>query len=791
MLKNYLKIAVRNLFKHKLYSFINIFGLSIGITCCLLIFLFVKHELSFNDFQQNSENIFRLVRVANDGKVIRDIGITSAPFAPALLNDYPFDIKDAVRVFPNDGLVSYGEKSFREKRFYLADHNFFEIFSFPLLSGNGSSVLKNPNDVVISESMARKYFGDKDPTGKTLMVDKSYSFKVTGIFKNIPENSHLKFDFIASIKFFEAFDSFNEWWNNSLVTYVVLSNPSVKEFLEPKLSAFMNKYFGDHFKTTGMPMELKLEPFEKIYFNNETQFDPLLHGDKNNIYIFSGIGLFILAIACINFMNLATARSAERRKEVGLRKVIGANRRNLIIQFIGESIILTSVSVLISLLLAELSLPIFNSLTELKLKFPYSLSVFPAVLISITLIVGVISGSYPAVFLSSLQPVSILKGRINKSGRSIQLRKLLVVLQFSLSILLIVSTLIIKEQMNFLSEKKLGFDKEQVLFFNLDNRELRESAEILRDELIRQPFVVSASAMTGLPGGYHDNYAYKAEGEHNFTRMRNVFTDFGYLSTLGLKLKTGRNFSKEFSTDKYSVILNEKSVKTFGWEIDEALGKRILINLLDSTYRTVIGVVEDYHFISLKQKIEPLVIAAVPDYRVIAVKIKPGNLPGYIKEIENIYSRFSPGYPFEYQFLDDSFNQLYTSEKKQEDIFSLFSFLAIFISCLGLFGLASFSAEQRIKEIGIRKVLGATVPEIFVLISTQFLKLVVVANVIAWPFAYFLMDKWLEDFEYRINIALWTFIIAGISALMIAVITVSYQAIKAATANPVKSLRYE
>ncbi|MGE5846477.1 MAG: ABC transporter permease, partial [Ignavibacteria bacterium] len=278
---------------------------------------------------------------------------------------------------------------------------------------------------------------------------------------------------------------------------------------------------------------------------------------------------------------------------------------------------------------------------------------------------------------------------------------------------------------------------------------------------------------------------------HNFTRMRNVFTDFGYLSTLGLKLKTGRNFSKEFSTDKYSVILNEKSVKTFGWEIDEALGKRILINLLDSTYRTVIGVVEDYHFISLKQKIEPLVIAAVPDYRVIAVKIKPANLPGYIKEIENIYSRFSPGYPFEYQFLDDSFNQLYTSEKKQEDIFSLFSFLAIFISCLGLFGLASFSAEQRIKEIGIRKVLGATVPEIFVLISTQFLKLVVVANVIAWPFAYFLMDKWLEDFEYRINIALWTFIIAGISALMIAVITVSYQAIKAATANPVKSLRYE
>ncbi|OGU34341.1 MAG: hypothetical protein A2068_00955 [Ignavibacteria bacterium GWB2_35_6b] len=794
MFLNYFKIALRNLSKNKLYSFINISGLAFGITCFLLISIYLNNELSYDNFHKEPEKIFRVLRISEDETGNYNIGSTSGPFAQALVNDYPSYIESATRVFGNSGLVEYKEKVFRENKIFFADSNFFEFFNFPLVSGDKNSVLNDGNSIVISVETAKKYFGDLNPIGEVILIDKFFEFKVTGVFDNRNLNSHLNFDFVGSILQFEKFSWFPRWWNNMLSTYIKVSNPAVEKNLKEDFPNFMEKYFGDHFAQTGKKTGLTIESLQDIYFNNETQNDSVEHGNLTSLYIFSFISFFILIIACINFMNLSIAVSARRSKEVGLRKVIGAEKRNIIFQFIGEAIVYSGIAFVISLFLLEVILPYFNSFIGKELNINYSIAGLTFAALFFVLTVGILSGGYPAFILSSVQPAKILKGdgASIKSGKSI-LRRVLVVTQFAISIILIIGTILITKQMNYLSNAKLGFNKEQVVLLNVDNENFRNNLKSFKDELNRNTNVVNVTAMSGEPGGFHDTRAYKiADMGGEYVRMRSLFCDENYLKTFGIEVIEGRDFSRDFATDKNdAIILNETAVRTLGWTPKSALGKLILINLMDSTYRHVVGVVKDYNFTSLKTKIEPLAIALLPDYRKAAVKIKGEDVDAALKSIEKVYARVSPGYSFEYEFLDESFNKLYKSEKDAQILITNFSITAIIIACLGLFGLVMYAAELKKKEIGIRKVLGASVAGIVTLITKEFLVLVVIANLIAWPISYYFMKEWLSDFAYKINIGIESFLISALIAFLIAIVTIGFQAIKAALANPVKSIKYE
>lgn len=793
MIQNYLKIALRNLLKHKFFSGINIVGLAIGIACCLFIYLFIQNELNYDRFHSEGDRIYRILRVSNDNGQKKGTPSTSGPYAISLKHDFPQDIQETIRVLPSDGLVTYENRSFVEKKFFFADPAFFRFFSFPLLKGKPGEVLKEPNSVVITQTMAKKYFGEQNPMGKILIIDGESPYKVTGVMDKVPGNSHLDFDFIASLATFNNSEWMKEWWNNFLFTYVKIDPTINRNKLEARFPVFLDKYMGEDFKKYGMQTTLKLQPLENIYFDNDTQWDRALHGDKKVVYIFAAIAFFILAIACINFMNLATARSAGRAKEVGLRKVLGAYKANLIYQFLGESLVLTSISVLVALLLLALLLPFFTDFIEKEITLPYTSLSIPFLLVGLIVLVGLIAGSYPAFFLSSFQPVKVLKGKFIATTRGSFLRKGLVVVQFSISMLLIAGTFIIMRQMSYIQEKKLGFNKDQVVLVRINNEDIFQNRETFKNDIQRLAQVTDVSAMSGEPGGFHDNFNVDIEGkEDEQWHLRTVFTDFNYLKALGLTLVAGRDFDKSYSTDPLrAAIINKAAVKKLGWTPEEALGKEIKIAMRDSLSRKIVGVVEDFHFSSLKEKIEPMIISINTDNRVFAIKLTSGNTQQTIAAIEKAWEKASPRFPFEFTFLDEVYDGLYKSEQKQSNIFTFFACVAIFIACLGLLGLAAFTAEQRTKEISVRKVLGASVSSIFLLLSKDFIKLVLLAIVIATPIAYYAMYKWLEDFAYRIDISPWIFVLAGAIALLIALLTVSFQSIKAASVNPAKSLRNE
>jgi len=536
---------------------------------------------------------------------------------------------------------------------------------------------------------------------------------------------------------------------------------------------------------------VRLEPLKNIYFNNETSYDMVKHRDKQIVYIFSAVAFLILLIACINFMNLATARSTNRAMEVGLRKVLGAYRSNLIIQFLGEAIILTLLASIIAVVLSEIILPYCNDFFHLNLSIDYGDWRFYPILFGGAALIGVFSGMYPAFFLSSTRLIKVLKSAGSSGGGS-NLRKILVILQFSVTIILLISTTVIINQLDYIGEKNLGFTKEQVVLIPITNSEFRQNRESFKNEILRSSQIESVSMMSGEPGGFHDNFAFKFDGiSGDARRMRTVFTDREYCKTMQVNIVAGRDFSKEFGTDDFSMILNETAVKSMGWTNEEALGKQATILLVDSLRRTVVGVVSDYNFTSLKSPIEPLAISIRNDHRIIAARIKPGHIPEALNAIKKAWEHSAPGYPFEYEFLDESFDNLYQAEMSQRQIFGIFAFIAITVACLGLFGMAAYMAERRTKEIGVRKVLGASVMGIVGLMSNDFIKPVLLANLIAWPVAWFVMEKWLQDFAYRIDLSWWIFVLAGVLALVIALLTVSWQAIKAALANPIESLRYE
>jgi len=794
MLYNYLKIAFRNLAKQKFYSGINILGLTLGIACCLLIFLFVQHELSYDTFHAKAKRIFRVQRV--DYGTFGKIPYVSGPYGPALAADFPDDVKATVRVMKANGLLSYGDKSFNEYNLIYADSNFFQVFTFPLVQGNATTALASPNTLVLSKSLAKKYFGSENPVGKLMTMDKTDTYQVTGVMADVPSNSHLKFDLITSIQPVSRQEGFNVWRNNSMFTYVLLANPNRVKNLEAKFPAFMDKYLGEAYKTWGGKMGLALEPLTDIYLNSGSNMDNAEHGSRSNVYMFSAIAVFILVIACINFMNLASARSVGRAKEVGVRKVLGAYKNNLITQFLSESTLLTFISVLLAVLLIILVLPYFNALAEKSLAVPFTNPLLYVFLVGIALVVGLLAGSYPAFFLSSFQPVKVLKGHLSASAGNPVLRQALVVFQFSISIFLIVGTMVIFRQMAFMQNKNLGFNKDQVITIPLDNSEIYSRRQTFINQVKQLSGVKNVSVMSGEPGGFHDRYTFDIADKPGETwNFRTVFTDVDYVPAFAMKLAAGRNFSKSFPTDSTAAImLNETAVKNLGWSPQEAIGKEIMDKGLPDSIkyqRKVVGVVKDYHFSSLRETIAPLAILMRNDHRVIAVRLASGNPKPILTAIEKVYAATAPQYPFAYSFLDEEFASQYKTEQKQGQVLTIFSVLAIFIACLGLFGLASYTTEQRRKEIGIRKILGASVSGIVTLLSTDFLKLVVLANVVAWPLAWWAMHHWLQNFSYRVDIGLIIFITAGVIALLIAILTIGFQAIKVAVANPVNALRDE
>jgi len=791
MLKNYFKTAWRNLIKNKVFSFINTLGLTIGVTVCMMIFLFIMNEFNVDRFHKNNDRIYRVMRGFEIEGKQGSVSYLSGPYAPALLNDFKGEILKAVRVNPSSNLVTIDTRSFNEKKIYNVDSDFFNLFSFPLIKGNAATVLKDPNSVVLTETTAKKYFGSIDNAiGKVIELDKKLQLKVTGIAKDVPSNSHLYFDFIVPLSNYNDGAIMKTWINNGLYTYVLLDTHVKPQQVERRLPQFMEKYLGGDMKKYGFHWTLSLTPLKDVYFENAD--DDAKHGDKTVVYIFLSIAVLILLIACINFMNLSTIRAVDRSKEVGLRKVLGALRNNLIWQFIGESILLTTISCLLSIGLLLLIMPLYNQLLGYSLTVSWNALPIYLFVIGVIIIVGFLAGSYPAFFLSTFSPIQALKGKLRLGKGGSAFRQALVVVQFSISVFLIVGTIIITKQMTYVKNKQLGYNKEQTVIVRIDNNDFYNNMNVFKNALQNQNVIQSVSLMSGEPGGFFDGNLFDVQDHAEKWNAHTEFADFEFVKTLGLKIIAGRDFSASFPTDTTdAVLINKTAVAKLGWTPQQAIGKWIQNTVRDDAKRRIIGVVDDFNFQSLKESMEPLVIAPNLDRRVALIKLKPGNMQAGVALVEKAYKTVASAYPFEYSFLDGQFNDLYKKDIRQQTILSVFAMLAIFVACLGLFGLASFTATKRFKEIGVRKVLGSSVQGIVVLLSKDLLKPVLIASCIALPVGYWAMNKWLQNFAYKTSLSWWIFVLAALITFGIALITVSIKAIKAAIANPVKSLRTE
>jgi putative ABC transport system permease protein len=800
MFKNYFKIAVRNLWRHKAFSFINILGLAVGMAACFLIFLYVSFETSYDSFNTKADRIYRIVSDVKTPSEVIPIGTTIAPLAIYLKKDFP-EVEDAVRIGSDGFLVKKGNVKFQEKRTLLADSTLFNVFDFPLIEGNKKTALTEPMSIILSQTAAKKYFGNEDPLGKhVLLTGAAINATITGVMKDIPENSQIHADMIVSMSSTKPIYGYptsdSEWTNHNYLTYLLMKpNTNIKAF-ENKLPAFMEKHNGQQMREMQSYETFFLEPLRDVYLKStRTNFTPsqvFTTGNINNVYIFSVIGIFILLIACINFINLITARSAERAKEVGIRKVVGAVRFQLTKQFISESVIISLIAFIVAVLLCALTLPLFNQLAGKTIStgiFNNPLQITELFLLSV--LIGVVAGFYPSLVLSSFRPVSVLKGRFSTSTKGLMLRKGLVVFQFAISITLIAVTIIVYTQLNYMRNKDLGFNKEQEIIINTN---FDKNKDAFKQSLSTIPGVLSSVYSSNVPGSdYFSSYSEmeNAKSETQKTSLNVYLVDYDYINQYKLKLVAGRNFSKDFGTDVgQAMIINESAAKSLGYtSSQQAIGKNFSQN---GRQGKIIGVVKDFNYKSLQQKIEPLTMRLEPGaFNLISIKVAANNLPSTIKAIEHKWNTIIPNRPFEYNFLDESFNQQYKAEDNFGNLFFNFAVLAIFISCLGLLGLSSYSTLQRTKEIGVRKVLGASVTSIVNLLSVDFIKLVLIAFVIASPLAWFGMNKWLEDFAYRTNISWWVFALAAFVSVMIAFATISYQAIRAAIANPVKSLRTE
>ncbi|MYA76770.1 MAG: FtsX-like permease family protein [Gemmatimonadetes bacterium] len=803
MIRNYLTVALRNLRRHKGYSAINVLGLAIGMASCVLILLYVQDELAYDQHHEKKDRIYRIAESAVITDRPIEAAVTPPSWAPVLARDYP-EIESYTRIKPPGSrwLIRYEENRFYERYFIFADSSVFDIFTIPLVQGNPATALVEPHTVVLSESMAGKYFGDENPIGKVITGDDLYEFTVTGIMRDMPRTSHFHFDFLASfatlapnqLYYSDPDDIQNGGFNHDLYTYLLLREGATREEMESRFRPFLDKYLSETLQSAGIEANPYLQPLTEIYLHSNIEAELRPNSDIRYVYIFTSLAVFILVIACVNFMNLSTARSARRAQEVGIRKVLGAQRIQLIRQFIGESVLLALVALVIALALVHLLLPQFNLLSGKSLVMDYGSAWLVPALAAITLFVGFAAGGYPAFLLSSFRPVAVLTGALKSGASHSVLRKVLITFQFSVSILMMVGTAVVLSQLEYMQNKRLGFESEHLAVVRMPDEAALRGYGAYKNAVLQYPEILKVSTSSSVPGAQTSLNLLTPEGlpSDQSPVFQTIWGDFDFAETMAFELAAGRTFDTAFATDSSACLINETAVRALGWE-----------NAIDKTFRfagspetapshRVIGVMRDFHQHSLRQPIEPLMILfnAPGPYMVIRIR---GEAPRRGMEIlQDQWRQIYPNHPaMEISFLDANLEQLYSAEQRLGSVFIAGAALSMLIACLGLLGLSSYMAEQRTREIGIRKVLGATISNVIVLLSGDFTKLVLLAFVIGAPVGYFAMGAWLEDFPYRVELGIGVFVLAGLVALIISWLTVGYQAFKAATANPADAVHGE
>ena len=798
MFKNYLKIALRNISKNKAYSTINISGLAIGMACFIVISLYIQYELSYDKFNKNGNQIYRIIlnpgNTAYQGK--DGFNVTPAPLVPVLKTECP-EIVHASHVYKGfpDPLVQYGENSFVEKKFFYADPDFLSMFTFQLISGNPKTVLSEPYSVLITQKISDKYFGNKNPIGESLTINEKDQYLVTGVIKDVPQNAHFTFDFLCSFStLYSQIKNMDRWDNNNYQAYVQLLPGTSLADLETKFDIISKKY-----NSGNSNYIYRLEHLYRIHLYGDRNFEIENNGDVRFLYLFGAIGFFILLIACFNYVNISTAQSVKRTKEVGLRKVVGAGRNQVIRQFLIESLVISMLGFCLAILLVELFLPVFNSFMNTDIQFSlFDDTKMFLVLFGILLVIGCLAGAYPAFFASRFQPAYILKSGIKSNFGSVRLRNVLVVVQFIICSILIIGTITVYNQLQFIKDKDLGFKKDHIVTLHLtyNDKNMRKNFNQFINELRLDYNVLNVSASECLPYEIRNSTITDWDGkakDDNFSVYRNR-VDNNFLDLYGISLINGDKSSWDRFGSKSVFILNKTAQLALGWE--NPVGKRFGCSFTSKENGIIAGVAEDFHYYPLHYAIDPLVLELIDTktedlpFQYLSIKINSGNVPGTISFIEKKWKLFS-SYPFTYQFLDIQVDAMYKTEQRLGQLFNFFAVLAIFIGCLGLYGLITFSVEQKIKEIGVRKVLGASISQIVYMLSKEIIFCIVIANIVALPISWHWMNKWLQDFAYRIEIGWWMFALAVGIALLIALATVSFQAVKAATANPVKSLKYE
>lgn len=797
MLRNLLKVSIRTLVKDKSYSVLNILGLTIGITCSLFLFLYILHELSFDRYHKNAQNIYRVVSNIKEPDNAFTWAVAQIPLAEELQLNYP-EVKNAVRFF-GTGRTQYknGEQQFYEEDFYLADSTVFDMFTYPFMYGDPATALDNPFSIVLTETTAAKYFSDiSGALGQSIQNQQGEEFKVTGIMRDVPLNSHFIFDALISRNTRPDFQG--SWGNFGVFTYVQLPEGYDLSKMYASLDKVIEEKVDPIFEQFGITIKYELQPILDIHLYSKIQDEAEAGGDISYIYIFMSVALFMLIIACINYMNLATARSVSRAREVGVRKVMGSQRIQLIAQFITESVVIALTALVLSVILVYALLPFFNQLANKTLPFSFILQ-WPVIvsLLAIVFFVGIVGGSYPAFYLSSFNPVNVLKGKVSARGGNAVFRKVLVVFQFGISIFMLIATLIVYNQLQFMRNKDLGFEKERVIRLSLNEQALREKSRVLVDRLKQSPDVASVGMASSSPGQGIGKLLLKVEDNDGKLVDRGVdlfAADYDFVKTLGMTIVEGRDFSRDVISDTtYAVLVNEAMVARMSW--DNPIGKKFIFDGGDEpdVEKRVVGVIKDYHQNSLYDAIEPLMILLQLQSGNVFVRTGEGDVRQSLKSVEQAWKEVFPTYTFAYEFLDADFDSQYKADEKRSQIFTVFSILTIVIACLGLLGLAAFTTEQRTKEIGVRKVIGASVQHLVALVSREFFVLVGIGMVLAFPIAWYFTSDWLQNFAYRIELeAQWpTFVMSALLAFVITLLTVGYHVVRAASVNPVESLKEE
>ena len=797
MLKNYLNIAIRSLKRQKVHSFINIVGLSLGLSACIIISLYVRYELSFEQMHENRDRIFRVTTSLETPERNTNIAVTPARVPLISRTDYP-QVETVTQVFDfSQGrryLTRVDDNSFYETDLFFADQHFFEIFQYAFVAGDPKTALDGPNKVVLTEEMARKYFGDKDAYGQSMQVNNG-TYEVTGVIKDIPENTMIRFDFLYSLATIGQQARDTGWFPMNYLTYVQTKENADAEVYINALNKRLQDEFGEQLKAQGISMEYTLQPFTEMHYTTTIENDYSNVVNPSVIYAFVMIAAFILLIACINYINLSTAKSEKRAREVGLRKVLGAQRKQLISQFYGETLLITTISVILAVVVTELLLPVFNNISASNLDVNYFDD--PEVLLSlvvVTLLVSLIAGGYPAIFMSRFMPVSVLKGAFQGSRGGNAFRRVLVVIQFAVSVFLIIGTLTIYYQMEYVRDRDLGYSSEEVLVMTLSDGSIRSQYDGLKEAFLTVPGVnyISSSnqQMTNIVAGWTAYADGMAPGATVSYRGMPVNEDF--VETMGLELVAGNGFSDITEVnDQFYYLLNRSGLDAIGFTEEDAVGR--MFALFEGMEGKVVGVVDDFHYSSLHKEIEPIALFLSPQrsVRFMYLQVDMNRFQSVLPELEEQWSSRLPDRPFEFSFLNNEVQAMYEKEERTANVLIAFTCFSVFIGCLGLFGLASFMAEKRTKEIGIRKVLGADVSRIVALLSKEYVRIILIANLIAWPVGYFIMNNWLESFSYRIEVGWYIFALSASISVLVALFTVSYQSIKAAISNPIKALRYE